>query len=127
MAIGAADFLLIPCMPDRNTILEAVKTSRQAMSYAQMRNRDIPFRILKTRWNPRGLAERAALDDLAEAKLPVLGQHVSVLSDYLKMTFTGAVPVHGGRAGEEIESLVRELMALKALPAGPALRVVGAA
>lgn len=125
MAIGVADAVLIPCMPDRSSIVEAVKTARQASSFAKVRGRDIPARVVRTRWNPRGLAERAATQDLEQEKLPMLEQHLSVSADMAKITFTGVVPLTG-RIAIEVEALVAELVALKCLPVRPAPREVAA-
>ena len=121
MAVGVADAVLIPCMPDRSSIIEAVRTARQASSFAKVRGREIPARIVKTRWNTRGLAERAAMQDLEQEKLAVLEQHVSVSADMAKISFTGIVPLTS-RIAIEVEALVAELVALKSLPARVAPR-----
>ena len=125
MAIGVADAVLIPCMPDRSSIVEAVKTARQASSFSRVRGRDIPARVVKTRWNPRGLAERAALQDLDQEKLDVLVQHVSVSADMAKISFTGVIPL-GCRTAIEVEGIIGELSALRCIPDRPALREVAA-
>ena len=39
-------------MPDRNSVLEARKTARQAQSVSQIARRDIPCKLVLTRWNP---------------------------------------------------------------------------
>jgi hypothetical protein len=63
-AIGMADFVMIPCMPDRGSVREAMRTSQQVASLSKAARRDIPYSLLLTRWKPRGLSERAALDSL---------------------------------------------------------------
>lgn len=125
MAIGVADSVLIPCMPDRSSIIEAVKTARQASSFSKVRGREIPTRVVKTRWNPRGLAERAAMQDLEQEKLAILKQHLSVSADMAKVSFTGIVPLTS-RIVVEVEALLSELIALKSLPAQAAPRGVAA-
>ena len=125
MAIGVADTVLIPCMPDRSSIVEAVKTARQASSFSKVRGREIPARVVKTRWNPRGLAERAAMQDLEQEKLAMLEQHLSVSADMAKVSFTGIVPLTS-RIAVEVEALLAELVALKSVPAQAALRGVAA-
>jgi len=116
MAIGVADAVLIPCMPDRSSIVEAVKTARQASSFSKVRGRTIPALVVRTRWSPRGLAERAATQDLEQEKLRMLEQHVSVSADMAKISFTGVVPL-ASRIATEVGALVAELIALKCLPA----------
>jgi len=112
MAIGVADVVLIPCMPDRSSIAEALKTARQASSFAKVRGRDIPARVVRTRWNPKGLAERAAVEDLEQERLTMLDQHVSMSADMAKISFTGVVPP-GCRIVVEAKAIIAELVALK--------------
>ena len=118
MAIGVADVVLIPCMPDRSSIAEAVKTARQTSSFARVRGRDIPARVIRTRWNPKGLAERAATEDLEQEKLTTLVQHMSVSADVAKISFTGVVP-SGCRTAIEAEAVIAELIGLRVLPGKP--------
>lgn len=125
MAIGVADVVLIPCMPDRSSIAEAVKTARQASSFAKVRGRDIPALVVRTRWNPRGLAERAAVQDLEQEKLALLSQHMSVSADMAKISFTGIVPT-SCRTAVEAEVILAELIALRVVPAKPMLRKAAA-
>lgn len=125
MAIGVADVVLIPCMPDRSSIAEAVKTSRQASSFAKVRGRDIPARVVRTRWNPKGLAERAALHDLEQEKLVLLSQHISVSADMAKISFTGIVPA-ASRLCVEVDALIGELVSLRAIPPKPLPRKAAA-
>ena len=121
MAIGVADVVLIPCMPDRSSIAEAVKTARQTSSFARVRGRDIPARVIRTRWNPKGLAERAATEDLEQEKLRTLVQHMSVSADVAKISFTGVVP-SGCRTAIEAEAVIAELIGLRVLPGKPMAR-----
>ncbi len=125
MAIGVADVVLIPCMPDRSSIAETLKTSRQASSFAKVRGRDIPARVVRTRWNPKGLAERAALLDLEQEKLTVLHQHISVSADLAKSSFTGVV-ASGSRLYSEAEMILRELIAIRVVPTKPTPRQAAA-
>ncbi len=64
-AMGAADYVLIPCMPDRGSIREALRTAQQTDSLARAARRAIPYRIVLTQWREGGLVERATLDELA--------------------------------------------------------------
>lgn len=118
-AISTADLVLIPCMPDRGSIREAMKTAKQADSFAKAARRAIPYRVVLAQWNPRGLAEQATLSDLAAAGLPTMAHHVPDLAAYRQLTFTGRVP-SVGRAGEQIGKVLTELMQLGAIPASSA-------
>ncbi len=79
-AIGMADFVMIPCMPDRGSVREAMRTAQQVASLSKAARRTIPYSILLTRWKPRGLSERAALDSLREEKLTILDSSLGDLS-----------------------------------------------
>jgi chromosome partitioning protein len=125
MAIGVADVVLIPCMPDRSSIAEAVKTARQASSFAKVRGRDIPARVVRTRWNPKGLAERAAVQDLEQERLSLLNQHMSVSADVAKISFTGVVPTTC-RTATEADIIIAELIALRVVPSKPMSRKAAA-
>jgi chromosome partitioning protein len=94
-AMGAADIVLIPVMADRNSVLEARKTARQVASVGKLSRRSIPFRVLLSRWNPRGIAERATIEDLEASGLPRLQQHIPQLVAFQKATFSGSMPASG--------------------------------
>jgi chromosome partitioning protein len=118
-AMGAADIVLIPCMPDRNSVLEARKTAKQVQSVGQLSRRSIPLRLLLTRWEPRGLSERATLEDIEAASLPKLQQHLSNLVAYQKASFSGEMP-KTGTVGHQVDRLIAELQELEAVPSKPA-------
>jgi chromosome partitioning protein len=118
-AIGAADLVLIPAMPDRNSVLEARKTARQVDSVGQIARRPIPYRIVLSRWDPRGLSERAAVEDLEGSGLPRLNWHLSDLSAYQKYTFSGVMP-HTGIVAVQVRRLIEEIVGLGAIAPKPA-------
>ncbi|MFL5280210.1 MAG: ParA family protein [Rhodopila sp.] len=115
-AIGMADFVIIPCMPDRGSVREAMRTSQQVASLSKAARRGIPYSLLLTRWKPRGLSERAALDSLHQEGLTILTQTLGDLSDFTKLSFSGQVPTTG-RVGEQAVSLIDELARKGAIPA----------
>jgi chromosome partitioning protein len=115
-AIGMSDFVMIPCMPDRGSVREAMRTSQQVASLSKAARRDIPYSLLLTRWKPRGLSERAALDSLREEGLTILDQTLGDLSDFTKLSFSGFVPTTG-KVGELASSLIAELVGKGAIPA----------
>ena len=118
-AISTSDFVLIPCMPDRGSIREAMKTARQTDSFARAARRAIPYRVVLSQWNPRGLAEQATLSDLAAAGLPAMEHYVPDLAAYRQLSFTGRVPLVG-RAGGQIGQVLAELVQIGAIPASSA-------
>jgi len=122
-AIGAADLVLIPAMPDRNSVLEARKTARQVDSVGQIARRPIPYRIVLSRWDPRGLSERAAVEDLEGSGLPRLNWYLSDLSAYQKYTFSGVMP-HTGIVAIQVRRLIEEIVSLGAIAPKPAEKAV---
>jgi chromosome partitioning protein len=115
-AIGMADFVMIPCMPDRGSVREAMRTAQQVASLSKAARRAIPYSVLLTRWKPRGLSERAALDSLREENLTLLEHALGDLSDFTKLSFSGFVPTNG-KAGAQAAMLIGELVGKGAIPA----------
>jgi chromosome partitioning protein len=117
-AIGMADHVAIPCMPDRGSVRETLRTAQQVASLARAARRTIPYSIILTRWKPRGLAERATIESLQEAGHPMLTQYLTDSADYAKLSFTGFVPI-SGRVGNEADRIIDELQAKRAIPTRP--------
>jgi chromosome partitioning protein len=120
-AAGTADLVLIPVMPDRASAVEAMRTARQVQAFGKAGNREIAFRVVRSRWNPRGLVERAIVSDLEAAGIPILTQHLSDLSDFGKLSLSGKVPM-SGKLGSQANKMIAELTALKAVPTKPTRR-----
>jgi len=118
-AMGTADVVLIPCMPDRNSVLEARKTAQQVQSISQIARRPIPHRLILTRWTPTGLAERATIEDIEASNLPRLQQHVGDLVAFQKYTFSGVMP-KSGTVGRQIDEIIEELQGLEIIAPKPA-------
>lgn len=125
-AIGMADFVIVPCVADRATVLETMKAAHQVASLSKAARRTIPYSVLPSRWKARGLAERAALDDLREAGLNLLDTTISDLSDLSKASFSGSVPL-AGKIGAQASSLIAELAGKGAIPHSPDSRLGGKA
>jgi len=121
-AMGPADLVLIPCMPDRNSVIEAAKTAKQVESVSQIARRSIPYRVILSRWNPKGIAERATLEDLEGTGLPRLKQHLSDLVAFQKSTYSGDMP-HTGYIGHQVGQIIEELVSLEAIGTKPSRRV----
>jgi len=120
-AAGTADYVLVPVMPDRASTVEAMRMVRQVGSFAKASRRDIPVAIVRSRWNPKGLVERAVLADLEASGAPVLDSFFADLSDFGKLTLSGKVPM-SGKIGMQTGKLIDELIGLSAIPAKPARR-----
>lgn len=120
-AAGTADYVLVPVMPDRASTVEAMRMVRQVGSFAKASRREIPVAIIRSRWNAKGLVERAVLSDLEASGAPVLESFFADLSDFGKLTLSGKVPM-SGKLGMQAGKVVDELIELGAVPAKPARR-----
>jgi chromosome partitioning protein len=120
-AAGTADYVLVPVMPDRASTVEAMRMVRQVGSFSKASRRDIPVAIIRSRWNPKGLVERAVMSDLEASGAPVLESFFADLSDFGKLTLSGKVPM-SGKLGMQAGKIIDELIGLGAVPAKPARR-----
>lgn len=113
-AMGAADLVLIPVMPDRNSVVEAIRTAQQVRSVSEIARRDILYRVPMTRWNPKGISERAAIEDLDTSRLPRLENHIGDLVAFQKSSFSGVMPSKG-YIGAVVTRVIGELQSLGAI------------
>ncbi len=120
-AMAAADLVIIPCMSDRGSVMEAIATYEQVQGLARASRRKIPAFALCTRWRGRGLAERAALDGLKSNSVPVLEATLSDLADIAKLTHSGRVPTTG-KAAIDADRITDELVAVGIFPPMPKVR-----
>src|SRR3954453_23758394 len=120
-AIGMADYVLIPCMADRGSVRETLRTAQQVASLAKTARRSIPDSVLLTRWKERGLGERAALDSLREAGMSLLEAKFADLADFTKLSFSGSVPL-SGKIGQQADKIIAELAGKGAIPTKPAIQ-----
>jgi chromosome partitioning protein len=114
-AMGTADLVLIPVMADRASATAAAKTAQRIVSLSQMTRRDIPHRVVRMRWKPAKRAAAMAMQDLAEAGLVVLDQHIPDLTVFEQYTFTGAMP-STGMVGLQVDRLIAEISPLASIP-----------
>jgi cellulose biosynthesis protein BcsQ len=112
-ACGAADLVLIPVTPDRGSVIEAKRTAGQVENVAQIARREIPVRVVLSRWTPKGLIERATLTDLAAAELVFLPQHIPNLTAFAKSSFSGEMP-STGHIGLTLSRLIEQVKDLGA-------------
>jgi chromosome partitioning protein len=112
-ACGVSDLVLIPVTPDRGSVIEAKRTAGQVENVAGIARREIPVRVVLSRWMPKGLIERATLSDLAAAELAYLPQHIPNLTAFAKSSFSGDMPT-GGYIGLTISRLIDQVKGLGA-------------
>jgi chromosome partitioning protein len=107
-ACGSSDLVLIPVTPDRGSVIEAKRTAGQVTNVAQIARREIPYRVVLSRWTVTGLTERATLDDINAAELPYLHQHIPNLTAFAKSSFSGDMPTTG-HIGLIVSKLIEEI------------------
>jgi chromosome partitioning protein len=116
--IRISDLVLIPMLADRASVVDAIRTARETEVIARATGHDIAYRLVKSRWNPRGMAERWLLEDIHRHAMPVIEQHISQLADFGKMTLTGVVPVRGVLS-QQANAIIDELIAMGAVAPAP--------
>lgn len=123
-AMGAADWVLVPCMADRGSTREAARTVEKAASLARAARRAIVASVVLSQWRSDGVAERAALEDLEEFGV------TSILKTFLpertalrQMSFDSRA-FASGPLRSTVDALIDELVQLGAL-SRPALKRSG--
>jgi hypothetical protein len=64
------------------------------------------------------LVERATLENLQAEKLPVLDHALADLTDFIKLSFSGSVPLRG-KVAHQVSALIAELAGKGAIPPMP--------
>lgn len=113
-AMGCADLVLVPCMPDRGSTREAAKTMAKVASLSRAARRAIPASIVLSQWRASGQAEAAAIADLADYGISsVLTTPIPDRVAFRKMSFDGRV-IQGALAST-VTNLIDELVKLAEL------------
>lgn len=116
VAIGAADSVIIPCMPDRGSVREAEQTAEWVRNLSRSTRREIAFRVVMTGFDLRRSADRHALDQAQNRlALPFLKAVLSDRTAYQASSWSGAAPSEGV-IGREAATLSREIISLGWLP-----------
>ena len=111
-AVSAADIVLIPCRPDRNDVVEAVRTQEVIRQAEAMTRRTIPHAAVLSQVNRRAQVTaqtRAQLDVLSVPFLPV---DMPARTAYQQASYTGA-PLADAAVQEDVQAIaaaVAEMM-----------------
>ncbi len=112
VAIGAADGVIIPCMPDRGSVREAEQTAEWVRNLSKSTRRSIDFRVVMTGFDLRRSADKYALEQATTGLgLPMLNARLSDRTAYAATSWSGTVPVDGV-IGQEAQSLADEIVGL---------------
>ena len=110
-AMGCADHVLVPAMPDRGSTREAARTVEKVASLAKAARRAIGASVVLSQWRQGGQAEAAALEDLADFGVAnILKTAVPDRAAFRKLSFDGRVV--GGPLTPIVSALLDELVAL---------------
>ena len=114
-AMGCADYVLVPCMPDRGSTRETARTIEKVASVAKAARRAIGASVALSQWRVGGVAEQAALEDLADYGVTsILKTAIPDRAAFRKLTFDGRAIVTGV-LGFMVDKLVDELAELAEL------------
>lgn len=114
-AIGCADLVVVPIQASSSDVVEAIKTVKLVESASKLTKREIPTRVLFTDYQPHTNVAEHTEGEVHKYKLPMMKLKLNRLVAFKEMTFTGTVP-SSGKAGEQVDELLREVKNLGALP-----------
>jgi len=114
-AMGCADHVLVPCMPDRGSTREAARTIEKTASLARAARRAIGASVVLSQWRADGVAERAALEDLTEYGVSSVLRTVLPDRSALRQMSFDSRAVANGPLRTTIDHLIDELGKLGAL------------
>jgi chromosome partitioning protein len=114
-AMGAADHVFVPCMPDRGSTRESAKTIAKTASLARAARRTIGASVVLSQWRAGGMAEAAALEDLADYGITaILRTALPERSAFRRMSFDSKA-LTSGPVGPTIDTMIAELVQLGVL------------
>lgn len=114
-AMGCADHVLVPVMPDRGSTREASRTLEKVASLARAARRAIPASVVLSQWRAGGQAEAAALEDLKDYGISsIMETPVPERVAFRKMSFDGRA-ITAAALGPWVDSLLDELVKLAEL------------
>lgn len=103
-ATSAADLVLIPCRPDRNDVVEAVRTQEVIRQAEAMTRRAIPHAAVLTQVNARAVVTAETRAQLAALRVPELSVSVPLRTAYQAASYTGA-PLSDPAVREDMAAL----------------------
>jgi len=111
-AVGIADMVLIPVMPDEASLFEAAKMKQVVDSASKLTRRDIPFHTVLNRVKRMTTVVRHTERNLEQLGLRPLGARVGDRVIFQEASYHGASPLSlapKNRAALEIRNLAREI------------------
>jgi chromosome partitioning protein len=118
-AVSAADAVVIPCRPDRNDVVEAVRTQEVIAQAQTMVRRKIFHAALLTQVNRRAAVTMETRRQLDVLGVPAFAADLPSRTAYQQASYTGA-PLADSAVREDIAAIALEIAAKMAEATGHA-------
>ena len=111
-AIGISSFVIIPCRPSEDDVLEALKTKQVVTNAAKLTRRDIPYKVVLTQVKAGTLVINHTLKQFEAFNVPLFDTAIASRTIYQTSRFSGETPITAepqGKAAKEIKALAKEI------------------
>lgn len=111
-AIGISSFVMIPCRPSEDDVLEALKTKQVVANAAKLTRREIPYKVVLTQVKTGTLVIDHTLKQFQAFNVPLFDTAIASRTIYQTSRFSGETPITAepqGKAAKEIKALAKEI------------------
>lgn len=111
-AIGISSFVIIPCRPSEDDVLEALKTKQVVANAAKLTRREIPYKVVLTQVKAGTLVVNHTLKQFEAFNVPLFDTAIASRTIYQTSRFSGETPITAepqGKAAKEIKALAKEI------------------
>lgn len=111
-AIGISSFVIIPCRPSEDDVLEALKTKQVVANAAKLTRREIPYKVVLTQVKAGTLVIDHTLKQFQAFNVPLFDTEIASRTIYQTSRFSGETPITAepqGKAAKEIKALAKEI------------------
>ena len=111
-AIGISSFVIIPCRPSEDDVLEALKTKQVVANAAKLTRREIPYKVVLTQVKAGTLVINHTLKQFEAFNVPLFDTAIASRTIYQTSRFSGETPITAepqGKAASEIKALAKEI------------------
>ena len=111
-AIGISSFVIIPCRPSEDDVLEALKTKQVVTNAAKLTRREIPYKVVLTQVKAGTLVVNHTLKQFEAFNVPLFDTAIASRTIYQTSRFSGETPITAeplGKAAKEIKALAKEI------------------
>ena len=111
-AIGISSFVIIPCRPSEDDVLEALKTKQVVANAAKLTRREIPYKVVLTQVKAGTLVINHTLKQFEAFNVPLFNTAIASRTIYQTSRFSGETPITAepqSKAAKEIGALAKEI------------------